>query len=179
MKIGIDISQTAYQATGVANYTQKLVTQLLRLDRKDRYVLFYSSLRRPLNRGWRKQLEGLGAQIKTYPWPLTLLDFLWNRLHLLPIEKLIGPIDVFFSSDWLQPPTEKAKKVTTIHDLSIFRSPENIDKKIIRVHQRRLKWVKEEADLIICDSLATQKDVEQLLEIEKTRLKVIYPGGIC
>jgi len=46
MKIGIDISQTAYPATGVANYLKNLVKKLLEIDQKNEYVLFFSSLRK-------------------------------------------------------------------------------------------------------------------------------------
>ena len=86
-------------------------------------------------------------------------------------------MDVFFTSDWLEPPAVKAKKITTIHDLSIFKTPESFDKKIIEVHKRKLQWVKKESDLIICDSLATKKDAMDILGIEEKRLRIVYPGG--
>ena len=34
MKIGIDISQLAYQGTGVATYTESLIINLLKLTKK-------------------------------------------------------------------------------------------------------------------------------------------------
>lgn len=178
MRIGIDISQIAYQGTGVAIYTENLVKNLIKIDKKNDYVLFYSSLRRKLDRDLVKELISEQVEIKQFKLPPTLLEFLWNRLHLFPIEWLIGKVDVFFSSDWLQPPT-KAKKVTTIHDLSPFKYPETFPKKIINVHQRKLKWVKKEADAILCDSQATKKDVMEILKIPEKKLKVIYPGGRC
>ena len=46
MKIGIDISQIAYEGTGVANYLQSLVQELIRQNKDDQYVLFFSSLRK-------------------------------------------------------------------------------------------------------------------------------------
>jgi len=45
MKIGIDISQIVY-GTGVSVYTQNLVENLLKIDKKNEYILFFSSLRR-------------------------------------------------------------------------------------------------------------------------------------
>jgi len=170
MKIGIDISQIVYQGTGVANYTKNLVEKLLKIDKKNEYVLFFSSLRRK-----PPKLPNLRA----FKIPPTLLDILWNRLHICPIEWFIGEVDVFFSSDWTQPPTVKAKKVTTIHDLSPWKYPKTFHPKIVKVHQRRMKWVKKECDLIICDSQATKKDVREILKIPERKLKVIYPGGIC
>lgn len=174
MKIGIDISQTAYSGTGVANYTKNLALALLRIDKKNEYVLFFSSLRKkcPVAIG-----DFPNASIRTFKFPPTLLDFLWNRLHVLPIEWLIGKIDIFFTSDWLQPPTISAKKVTTIHDLIVYKHSEGLAKKIIEVQKRKLAWVKKEADLVICDSLSTKKDAMEILGISEKKLRVIYPGG--
>ena len=46
MRIGIDISQIAYEHTGVAGYLKRLVEELLRIDKENEYVLFFSSLRK-------------------------------------------------------------------------------------------------------------------------------------
>ncbi|KKQ96568.1 MAG: hypothetical protein UT23_C0029G0007, partial [Candidatus Woesebacteria bacterium GW2011_GWA1_39_12] len=107
MKIAIDISQSIY-GTGVSWYTRSLVENLLTLDDQNEYLLFGGSLRRLGE--LRKFAKG-----KYYPIPPSLADFIWNRLHVLPIENLIGEVDVFHSSDWTQPPS-KAFKVTTVHD---------------------------------------------------------------
>jgi len=170
MKIGIDISQIVYEGTGVANYTKNLVESLLKIDKKNEYIFFFASL--------RKKPPKL-PHVRSFKIPPTILEFLWNRLHICPIEWFIGKVDVFFSSDWTQPPTIRAKKVTTIHDLSPWKYPETFHPKIVKVHQRRVKWVKKECDAIICDSQATKKDVIEILRIPEGKLKVIYPGGIC
>ncbi len=184
MKIGIDISQIAHEGTGVAIYTQNLVENLLKIDKKNEYVLFGGSLRK------KKVLDDYLAQfknnknvtLKTFYLPPLFLEFLWNKLHLFPIEYLIGKIDVFHSSDWLQPPT-KAKKVTTLHDLIVYKYPESFQQKgghdIVVNQKRRLAWVKKKADAILCDSQATKKDVMEILKIPEKKLKVIYPGGRC
>ncbi len=178
MRIGIDISQIVHEKTGVANYTKNLLTRLLKIDDKNEYVLFFSSLRKKLGGSLVKYLKNPRVKLKTYRFPPTLLELLWNRWHILPIEYFIGEVDVFFTSDWLEPPAKKAKKVTTIHDLIVFKHPEGLPSKIINVQKRKLKWVKKESKLVICDSLATKKDVMEILGIEENKLKLIYPGGI-
>lgn len=180
MKIGIDISQIAHEGTGVAKYTRRLVGELLRVDKKNEYVLFYSSLRKQLKDSQIKKLKDLGAEVKEFRIPPIILEFLWNRLHVLPIEWLIGPVDVFFSSDWLQPPA-RAKKVTTLHDLIVYKYPESFGKKgghdIVANQKRRLRWVAQECDRIICDSETTKQDAREILGISEKRLTVVYPGG--
>ncbi len=171
MKIAIDISSVVY-GTGVSWYTQNLVKNILRLDRQDSFTLFGGSLRQL---GHLKKIAasfpGL-PRTKFFPLPPTALDFLWNRLHSLPIEKLIGDVDVFHSSDWTQPPTS-AFKVTTIHDLVPLRFPDISHPKIVSVHKRRLEWVKKEVQRIIAVSEFTKKEIVEVLNIDPAKIVVI------
>lgn len=176
MKIGIDISQTAYPGTGVANYTKNLILALLRIDKKNEYVLFFSSLRKKCPIAFA---DFPNASLRTFKFPPTLLDFLWNRLHILSIEWLIGPVDVFVTSDWIEPPAQKAKKITVLYDLIVYKHPEETTKIIVETQKRKLKWVKKESVLVICISEATKRDAAEILGIEEKRLRVIYPGGIA
>jgi len=177
MKIGIDISQMAYEGTGVGEMVGNLVNALLKIDKENEYVLFFSSLRGNL----KSQISNLKStsqnlKIKEFKFPPTLLDILWNRLHILPIEWLIGEVDVFISSDWTQPPTVKAKKATILYDLIVYKNPQETAKVIVDTQKRRLEWVKKECDVVLCISEATKKDAMEILGIEEKRLKVIYPG---
>lgn len=177
MRIGIDISQLAYEKSGVANYVKNLVYFLVQADTKNEYILFYSSLRKNFNFSiFNFQSKPKNVIIKTYKFPPLFLDFIWNKLHIFPIENLIGDVDVFISSDWTQPPTRKAKKVTVLYDLIVYKYPEETGKKIVSVQKRRLKWVKRESDKILCISEATKKDAREILGIEEKQLMVVYPG---
>lgn len=175
MRIGIDISQLAYKNTGVANYLFGLVSTLIKEDKKNEYVLFFSSLRRNLE---YKGLEGKNVTLKTFKMPSKLLNFIWNKMHILPIENFIGDIDLFITSDWTEPPSRKSKKGTIIYDLIIYKYPEETDQKIISTQKRKLKWVKKESDLVFCISESTKNDVKEILNISEDKLRVIYPGII-
>jgi hypothetical protein len=179
MKIGIDISQIAHQKTGVANYMRELVSALVRRDTKNEYVLFGASLRK--QDVFHTFMTSLGGERKgltliVVPIPPTILTILWNRLHILPIEFFIGNVDVFWSSDWTQPPLAHARGITTIHDVSFLRFPDSFVSQIIDEQNRRLKWAKRECEMFLCDSKATQKDVIKYLGIERDLLRVVYPG---
>lgn len=178
MKIGIDISQLAYSNTGVANYLSNLVENLVTLDQQNEYILFGSSLRQSVKyQVLRSKYKGReNIKLKTFRFPPTFLDFLWNKLHVLPIENLIGEVDIFITSDWTEPPVKKAKKATILYDLIVYKYPTETAKKIIEVQKRKLKWVKKESDIIFCISEATKKDAKEILGIEEKKLFVIYPG---
>ncbi|OGG34489.1 hypothetical protein A2363_04795 [Candidatus Gottesmanbacteria bacterium RIFOXYB1_FULL_47_11] len=178
MRIGIDISQIVYEGTGVGTYVRRMVEALLAIDTKNTYILFGASLRR---RGVFEEffatLPRARARLVTVPIPPTILDLMWNRFHTTPIEKFTGPLDVFWSSDWTQPPLARAKGMTTIHDMIALKFPGETDKGIVATHKRRLAWVKKECAMILCDSQSTKKDVMELLNIPGEKLRVVYPGA--
>lgn len=188
MRIGIDISQIAYQNTGVSNYLTHLVSELVK-NRGNEYVLFFSSLRGAIP----EQVEKLGAEshvtIKKFKLPPTALHILWNLVHLTPIENFIGPVDLFISSDWAEPPSKKAKKATIIYDMIVYKYPQethNISElhakklrfssNIVKIQKKKLGWVKKESDIVFCISESTKKDVQEILNIDSSKIKVIYPG---
>jgi glycosyltransferase involved in cell wall biosynthesis len=176
MKIGIDISQTAYENTGVANYIENLVEHLIRIDKKNEYVLFFSSLRKKVPSFAKRLASNSNVQLKVRYMPPTMLDVLWNRLHIRPIEDFIGNVDLFISSDWTQPPVRMAKSATILFDLIVYRYPEETDIKIVETQRRRLNWVKKDCEIIFCISESTKKDAKEILGIDEDKLKVIYPG---
>ncbi len=174
MRICIDVSQAVY-GTGVGDYTKNLVTRLLQVDLKNEYALFGGALRR---RGELQQLfpPTKNSTLKSFVFPPTIADIFWNNLHTLPIEKFVGDIDLFHSSDWTQPPT-RAFKVTTIHDLAPLRYPQYTPKKILEVHKRRLGWVAKEVDRVIAVSSFTKQEAVELLKINPEKIVVIPEAG--
>ena len=181
MRIGIDISQLAYQNTGVATFLKHFVESIIAESSEHEFILFYSSLRKefpisnfqfPIN----DQMIKSKITIKKFRIPPSILDILWNRLHIVPIENLIGEVDVFITSDWTEPPVTRAKKATILYDLIVYKYPKETAKKIIAVQKRKLQWVKKETDIIFCISQATKKDAIEILGIKEEKLKVTYPG---
>lgn len=179
MRIGIDISQIVYEGTGVARYVREMVRSLVTIDQKNEYILFGSSLRRAkVFYEFFHQVKEIhnSVTLKVFLLPPTVLDILWNQLHILSIERLIGHVDVFWSSDWTQPPISKARGITTIHDVSFLHYPERFDATIVSVQKRRLLRAKQECVAFLCDSEATKRDAVKLLLIDEKKLHVVYPG---
>jgi len=185
MKIGIDISQTAYEKTGTGNFVKNLVEALLKVDKKNEYVLFFSSLR-----GKMPQIQiNSKTTVKKFKIPPSALSFLWNKLHIFPIENFIGDVDVFITSDWTEPPAKKAKKATIIYDLIVYKYPQETHNKtefnpfkliispnIVASQKKKLRWVKKESSIVFCISESSKNDAAEVLRIPKEKLKVIYPA---
>ncbi len=179
MKIGIDISQAVYHGTGVAAYTRELVKNLLLLDRENHYVLFGSTLRR--QSGMAEVIRSLPKSgnftSKIFSLPPTALELIWNKIHTLNIESFIGQIDVFHTSDWTEPPA-KARKITTIHDLVVYKYPQFLNQRIVDTQKRKLEWVAKESGAVIADSQSTKDDIVSYLKIPESKIYIV-PLGIA
>ena len=172
MIIGIDISSTQY-GTGVSDYTLNLVKNLIKIDHKNTYKLFFASLRHSPPK------FPLQTNLKIYRsyLPLNIFEILFNRLRL-PVELFIGKCDVFHSSDWTQPSALKAKIVTTVHDLTPFINPNWHHPKVISVHNRKMKLAARFCSHFICVSQNTQKDLLRLFpSINPKKTSVIYESA--
>ena len=177
MIIGIDISSIPY-GTGVSNYTLNLVRSLIKIDKVNTYKLFFSSLRQPLPDEFKRLEQHPNVKIYHFRFPPSLLEFLWNRLHILPIELFIGKCDVFHTWDWTQPPTFKAKTVTTIHDFVPLLYPETQHPKTISVFKRKLELASTECSHFICVSRNTKTDLLKFFPlIPFDKISVVYEAA--
>lgn len=179
MIIAIDISMLVYQGSGVANYTYNLVKALLKYDKQNQYKLFYSSLRKPKDFYYLDEFRKLGAKVYSYPLPPSLLRLIWNRLQILPVEWLIGKVNVYHSSDFLRPPLLAGTKgVTTVHDLTWKIFPAYHTPEIVVGHERKLQKTIKYQDLIITDSQNTKRDLLKYYPQIKEKNITVIPLGI-
>src|SRR3989338_7820642 len=79
VNIGIDISQIVYEGTGVSRFTNGLVNAILDLDRTNRWLFFFSSLRRNLDPEIERKIVQKGHKLLKWRLPPTALSFnnLW------------------------------------------------------------------------------------------------------
>lgn len=173
MKIAIDISQSIY-GTGVSVYTKEIVTHLIKNYPNDEFVLFGGSLRR--GDELKSFIKKVGGIPKVYPFPPTFMDFVWNSLHVFPIEKLVGRVDLIHTSDWTEPPS-KLPKITTVHDLIPFKYPQSTTSGIRNAHKKKLAWVIRESQKIIAVSESTKNDLVTILRVPEEKI-VVIPEGV-
>jgi len=174
MRICIDISQIVYD-TGVSRYTKELVRHLLKIDKKNDYLLFAGAWRqkdkieRYLSQLKKQELK---FEEKVVLLPPKLADLVFNQLRI-PVDYFIGPVNVFHASNWTTPKT-KAKLVTTVHDLTPILYPETFPAVLISNFKRNLKLVGETADLILADCQATKKDLVKHSRLKSQSIKAVY-----
>lgn len=175
MNIAIDISQIAYEGTGVGRFVEGLTRSILSFDTENRWTFLFSSLRQHLDPEIRTLIAEKHQKLSEYKLPPTALAFIWNTVHRMKAEKLVGRQDWLITSDWTEPPS-KMPKATIIHDLAFIRYPETVHPKIRQTQSERIAWVKKESQVVFADSEATKQDIIELLRIPEKKIVVNYPG---
>lgn len=171
LRLGIDISAIPYNR-GISRYTANLVRALSK--RKDLHMRVFGTSRgqyADLQEFCNKEITHVPHTLLKHP--VKIMEVLWNRLHLVSPELLMGDMDVFHSWE-MQPPLSKAALVSTIHDLAMLRFPKTADPYVLEMHQRSWKHLKKEAKAIIAVSHATKNDIVELLGIPQDKVHVVY-----
>lgn len=171
MRITIDISQAQYIGTGVGTYTLELAKHMSALA-SDHQLNFFGVSKG--NYSYLKQTFSPLGPTKILPLPTNIWEKMANQMHFIPIEMFAGSTDIFHSSDWTEPKARNARKVTTIHDLTVLLYPKHQHPEIVATHKRRLAWVSKESDAIIADSENTKQDIVRLLKIDDKKIHVVY-----
>lgn len=174
LRIGIDFTSASRERAGIGRYARELIRALSRLDHVNRYILFvprdaYSDL---LRFDWPPNFT-----IRRAPLTERYLAALWQRARVpLPIEVFIGAVDVFYSPDFLLPPTWAARKLVTVHDLSYVRVPECFPAPLLNYLNRAVPPSLARADVILADAVSTQNDLVDVYRVPREKIRVVYSG---
>lgn len=177
MVIGIDIRMLARGTkTGIEEYTEKLLSNMLGLNTDIRFRLFYN--------GYKKVklsydfLNLPNVKLMEFSLPNRFLDVSSKLAELPKIDKLLGGIDVMFSPHiFLSSLSNKCKSVVTFHDLSFEKYPEFYSKSKSYWHfSMDPKKQAKRASRIITASQSTKSDLISLYGIDTEKIKVIYSG---
>ncbi|MGD1992853.1 MAG: glycosyltransferase family 1 protein, partial [Anaerolineae bacterium] len=176
MRIGVDYTAAVRQGAGIGRYTRELVGALLALDSPHDYVLFAAS------GGLDSQPDDLDlgrrAHLRTVPLSDEWLARLWHRARLpIPVELVTGRVDLFYSPDFVLPPTlPGARTVLTVHDLSFLHYPDHFVPKLVRYLSRVVPRSVARADRVLADSEATRADLIRLMDVAPEKVTVLYSG---
>ncbi len=179
MRIGIDYTVGVYQGSGVGRYTRTLVHALAAADQQNDYTLLWA--RATSNDG--KELPRLDSaatfpanfRARRLPLNTRLLTAGWQRLRLpVPIETFSGPLDVLHAPDFVAPPTRRARRIVTVHDLTFLAVPEYAHPDLRAYLDAAVPRNVRAADHIFADSQATKADLQRLLDVPEERISVVY-----
>lgn len=176
MRIGVDIRCLVEgRRTGVEEYTINLLEEIFKRDKKNEYVLFLNSFRKP-SFDLSEYGKFKNVVVKRFRIPNKIINFLFWYLKWPKIDKLIGGVDVMVLPNVsFGNFGREVKLILTVHDLSFERLKETFSLK------RRLwhffigpKKLCERADRIIAVSQSTGGDIINTYRIIPDKIKVIY-----
>jgi glycosyltransferase involved in cell wall biosynthesis len=175
MRIGIDYTAAARQGAGIGRFTREIIRHAMLLDDQNEYRLMVAG-REPIPPSRLPPSERAHRLVQV-PVSERNLVRLWHRLRVpLPVELVLGRLDVFHSPDFVLPPVAGAATVLTVHDLSFFRVPECADPRLRWYLAQVVPRSVRRADLILADSHSTGCDLTELLGVPEERVRVIHGG---
>jgi glycosyltransferase involved in cell wall biosynthesis len=127
--------------------------------------------RRPPAEPWRPSIP-----VRQLPLTRRVLYETWHRLRSPRVERATGPVDVVHATGYAVPPRH-APLVVTLHDLAWRRDPSMFTRRGVRFFEGCLRRARDDADLVLCPSLATLADCAAA-GIERGRLRHV-PWGIA
>lgn len=162
MKIGIDIRSTLKRKTGVGHYTLNLVNHLAKIDTVNEYVLY-------------SRIKFFSREKKLPPLPGSNFYHRVNRFDL-PLDLVIGKVDIFHTSSYNLSPPKTGKLVITVHDVIHKAYPMGHSKDTREEIDGNLRRVLKKADRLIAISQTTKTDILKWYSVYEEKIKVIYPG---
>lgn len=155
---------------GVSVYARSLLKRLIDIDNMNIYRLILS---RKTN-GFK---DGANLKVVNLRLPGRVLNGLWRRFSIFPMELFAGRADIFFSPNFTLPYlAQKTRTVITVHDLAFMKYPQ-----VVTGSSRAFLeyWVPRSikmADKIICVSNSTKNDIMEHFNIQENKMVVIHEG---
>ena len=117
----------------------------------------------------------LGLTVRTWRAPTRLVNAVWARADLPPIEWLVGPIDVLHGTNYVVPPARNAGRVVTVYDLTALRYPKFCAPASLAYPRLVARSVRQGAFVHVLSSFV-RDEVIDLLGVGPDRVRVVPPG---
>jgi glycosyltransferase involved in cell wall biosynthesis len=170
MKIGIDARPLAADRGGIARALESILREMLPIDRQNDYYLYSH---KNFSQGfdvpnWRKRI---GSRSWALPGTLWLqgegrrmilgdrLDVFWGTAHVLPLRL-----------------PSSVRRLVTIHDLVWRLYPETATAFNLWISRRFIGRSISQANQIVADSESTRRDLEQVLGVPRSKIRVVHLG---
>ena len=174
-RVAVDVTSAVHQSGGIGRYTRCLVQALARRPPPFRLTLFWLAAPREPIPSWLLTVPNV--RLRRIPVAERYMTIAWQRARLpLPIELFVGPQDVCHFPDFVMPPVWRARTVLTVHDLSFRRVPEAADPGLRRYLNKAVPRSVRQAELVLADSAATQRDLIGLMGARENKTAVLYSG---
>jgi glycosyltransferase involved in cell wall biosynthesis len=171
LSVGIDATPLLGQPTGVGAFCAGALTGLAG-EPSVAVSAFAVSWRR------RRGIAGLvppGVSTAQRAMPARPLHAAWDRWSHPPVEWFVGTRDVIHGTNFVVPPTHRAARVVTVHDLTVVLYPELCDPPTLRFPSLVRRAVTEGA-WVHTPSMFVADQVVAELGVDPARVRAVHHG---
>lgn len=174
MNIGYEAKRIFHNTTGLGNYSRDLVKILSTYYPENSYKLYNpkpgkNSLFTPVAPVEEKLPSKLKDRFFNKYWRRKNVIKDLERDNIQIFHGLSGEIPIGLHK-------KNIKSVVTIHDLIFLRYPEFYTRLDRSIYKKKFRHAASEADVIIAVSEQTKRDIVTFLDVEESKITVIYQG---
>jgi len=175
VRVAFDVSPLSHARAGIGNY---MLAALRGLRENGAEVVAFAPVSAEGRRHVERALAGIDVERR-----LLVLPFAhgwrtgWSRLRRPATERWLGRFDVLHFSDWMFLPQRAGVRATTIRDLVPLRFPEWTHGRTVRMHGAKYRHAAETAQVLVCNSQFTAREVRELLHVDSARVRVARPAA--
>lgn len=174
MKVSLELQPCLKNRSGIGIYTYEISKNLQRFHDVDLCGDIFNFINR---NDIDKDLEGLTFNNKVFtPFPYGVYRRVW---HYIPIKYnwlFNDKSDIYHFFNFIVPPRIKGKVITTIHDMTYKLYPETMAKNNLKRIENDIEYSVNRADKIITVSESSKKDILKFLDVDESKIEVVYNG---
>ncbi|NRY60528.1 glycosyltransferase family 4 protein [Clostridium beijerinckii] len=174
MKVSLELEPCLKNKSGIGIYTYELSKCL----QKYSDITLYGHIFNFINRNnIDKDIEGLNFNKNIFRlFPYGVYRRVWNYVPIRYNFLFNDKSDIYHFFNFIVPPRIKGKIITTIHDMTYELYPETMDIRNLKRIKNDIQYSVNRADKIITVSESSKKDIIRFLNIEESKIEVIYNG---
>jgi glycosyltransferase involved in cell wall biosynthesis len=119
--------------------------------------------------------EQLSRRVDSWLEPAWQRIVSWSTSKSL--DRALADADVFHCSDVLLHKPHSTRTVVTVHDLSTLLFPQFHLCSTVELHEKKIRFVRQQADVVIAVSESTRRDVIDHLGLPPDRVHVVYEAA--
>lgn len=175
-RLAFDATSLLGARTGVGTFAHELLTRLAPAAgaATDLDVVAFGVTWR--GRSSLREVVPPSVQVATRPMPARPLRELWRRMDGPPLEWWTGAVDVAHGPNFVVPPTRRAARVVTVHDLTCVRFPEMCTPDVLQYPALLHRAVRDGA-WVHTVSNAVADQVAEEFAVPADRLRVVPNGA--
>lgn len=174
MKVSLELQPCLKNKSGIGIYTYELSKRL----QKYSDITLCGDIFNFINRNnIEKDIEGLNFNKNVFSlFPYGVYRRAWNYIPVKYNWIFNDESDIYHFFNFIVPPRIKGKVITTIHDMTYELYPETMDIRNLKRIKNDIQYSVNRANKIITVSESSKNDIIKFLNIEESKIEVIYNG---